>query len=235
MSLNRIFSALSLIAVLGASTTAKADVNMISNGDFELGALTGWTTYNVANGKLNPSNSSDPISFVSFDANNDGTSSLAARFRVGQVGTFQSGVWAGGGISQSFLAGAGVFTLDLDVAAGPASGSMTNSDSRFQVFVDGALVQSYVLAAAPFDTVNRQHISYAGMFSEGSHDLKIEMTRQYYSGWSTPTTSTPFQYVDDVVLNAAVASVPEPTTALTLSAGLAVIGLMIRKRVNINA
>jgi hypothetical protein len=229
MVLNRLVYGVSLTALVALCGAAHANTNVISNGDFELGALTGWTTYTVANGKLNPS-TSDPISFVSFDADNDGTNSTAARFRVGQVGTYQAGLWAGGGLSQSFAAGTGAFSLDLDVATTQASIGTNISDSRFQIFVDGALVQSYVLAALPSGAVNRQHVSYAGIFSEGVHDLKIELTRQYYSGWSNAATSTPFQYVDDIVLSAAVSSVPEPATTLTLSAGLALIGLMIRKR-----
>jgi hypothetical protein len=72
-------------------------------------------------------------------------------------------------------------------------------------------------------------LSYDGTVGAGEHELSVEMTRQFLTGW-TSSTMTPFQFVDNVIVDAPVGNIPEPGTLTMLFAGLALLGVSLHKR-----
>src|SRR5215469_11867190 len=80
-----------------SNNAARADEisNLISNGNFATGDLTGWTPFVTANG----TNGSGLPVVVSFDTTGTGASN-SAQFNVGEA-DFPVGVQQGGGISQT--------------------------------------------------------------------------------------------------------------------------------------
>jgi hypothetical protein len=165
---------------------------VIANGDFQTGSLAPWTTFTTTNGTINGGN------VQSFDTTGTG-SSLAAHFKVGQV-TFNSGVYAGGGISQSF---SGVpYTQAADVAAkgGPL---FTNGEcGNFELLLDGVTVASHDFGSCAANAIVRWHLSaqiHNGTL--GTHQVAIRITRPFTTG------STPEQYVDNVVVTVRIAKV----------------------------
>ena len=216
-----------------ALALSQAHANSIVNGDFESGSLDGWTTYTTTNGRLVAGNES--LSFDNFDVDGDGNSSLAPQFRVGQI-TYADGVQAGGGIEQSFATAAGALSLSLDVAAylDPASTETANSfGGLFQVFIDGTLATSFDAASINNGQTISQHLTFDEIVNAGVHDLKIQITRpslnSNHFNAVTGSSMTPVQFVDDIVVDAP-APVPEPSTTLMMTLGLAMLGLIGKRR-----
>jgi len=233
ISFSRLAAALAFVPVMLFGQTAYA--NSIVNGDFQSGSLAGWTTYTTSGGGLTGSTSLDPLTFVSFDVDGNGSSSLAPRFRVGEVGSY-TGLWSGGGIYQSFATGAGSLFLSLDVAAylDPATSTTSNgAGGLFQVYLDGVLATSFDAGSIANGQIKRQELSFSEVVAAGTHELRIQMTRNYFSGWLNNTTTgssiTPVQFVDDIVVNAPTA-VPEPAITLMMFSGLALLGLVVKRR-----
>ncbi|GAA5164497.1 hypothetical protein [Viridibacterium curvum] len=230
MLAKKITGGLAAAAAIALLPAAHAE-NLILNGDFSSGTFANWTTYATAGGGLSWSATKDPIGVVDFDVDGDGNLSQAGRFRPGQVGTYQSGLWAGGGITQSFASDAGAFSLDMDLAfyRDSSATSSGTSGGRYQIFLDGTLLGTWSLASVSTGATVRNSFSYDGTLTAGTHELKIEMTRQYLTG-STPATSTPFQFVDNVVLDAPAAPVPEASQLAMLLTGLGLIAGVTRRR-----
>src|SRR5512146_1121789 len=97
----------------GFSATA---TNLIVNGDFESGGLSGWTIFTTPNGDLGSYAGLPQVSL--FDVAGNGSSSTAAMFQVGEA------VWIapvhtdqGGGIFQSFNSPAGLYSFHASIAA----------------------------------------------------------------------------------------------------------------------
>lgn len=187
-----------------------AQANLVVNGDFETGDLSGWTTYTTANGGLG-------IGFpsvIAFDVTGGGASN-AAKVKVGQI-AFTPGVSEGGGIYQLFTFGGGDISINMDIAV--QADSANGTAGLFELFVDDVLLDSFDFGSIQDDTTERASLGYSGVLASGDHYLRIQMTRTARVG------PTPYQYLDNIV----VAAVPEPGTLALL--GLGILGMGVSRR-----
>ncbi len=194
-----------------------ASANLITNGDFQTGDFTGWTFFTTTNGTINTP------TVVSFDVTGGGAS-LAAQFDVGEV-VFNYPQQAGGGMKQTFLSGAGATTITADIASFNPSLAGQGDFGSFSLVLDGTTVASHSFGAADGLATLRSALSFTGVLTAGSHELNIEMTRAYQSLDNT----TPWEYVDNVVVNGP-AGIPEPATLALLGLGLAGLGFSRRRQ-----
>lgn len=217
------------LATVGAVLLASsANANLITNGDFETGDLTGWSTFTTINGTLGTSG------VVPFNTTGAGASN-SARFRVGQV-SFTPTIHRGGGIFQNIsVLSAGTLDLGVDIAS--YSPFHTNySGGMVSLLLDGLVVASHDFGHITIGTTERSSLAATIAVTAGTHEVKILMTRPYIQ-----TTATPQQYLDNVTalltpdLPATVppsqtAEVPEPGTLAVFGIGLAGLGWARRRR-----
>jgi len=196
--------AFALVMALSASVVvAGSSTNLVKNGDFETGDLTYWSVFHTINGTINGSDYVGGLPVVeAFDTNGDSTANLSAKVQVGQVLPYVPGVWEGGGIYQEVSASAGPWTASADIAAyNPSSGTNTQG-GLFELFIDGALEDSYNVGSMLGYATNRSTLSASGTFiTAGSYEIRIKITRPYRA------IGTPRQYVDNVVLEVTTTSV----------------------------
>lgn len=181
--------------------TAEAGVQLISNGTFETGNLSGWTTFTTAVG------TTGTPAVVDFDTNNDLVATRSARFQVGRVTAGSS--FEGGGIYQSITTVAGALTLSADIASAFYT-TNTNinenlSGGLIELLLDNVVVASHNFGSIIRNTTEFSLLSYVTNVTAGTHEVRIRMTRPY-----TTLSDTPFQYLDNV--SAMQESVPEPTS-----------------------
>lgn len=195
-------------ALLATSALAAQAAPILVNGDFETGDFSGWTTYTNVGGVIGTP------AVVSADVV-QGTTSLAARLRAGEVSVDNS-VTLGGGLSQTFSVGSnGLFLFQADVMA-EGNPQYANADGgSFALFVDNVSVASFASGQIAPSQLIRSTLSYTGLLSAGSHTLRLEATRR----WQT-SDNTPFQYFD----NAKVSAVPEAGSVEMVLAGIAMVG-----------
>lgn len=190
-----------------------AGANLISNGDFETGDLSGWTTFTFDSGSHIGTIGTPAV--VSFDTDGDLSSSNAARFRVGQdaAGPVGGGTpRVGGGIFQSFVSGAGILNLMVDVAA---SSSGNNADGGlFELLLNGLVVSTFDTSSIDAATTERGALTASQSVTAGVQEIRIRMSRGYGTG-----SSSPLQYVDDAV--ARLVAVPEPASLALLTLAIA--------------
>jgi len=173
-----------------------AQDNLIVNGDFETGDLSGWSTFVTANGGLG-------IGFpsvVSFDVSGNGASD-AAKFKVGQI-VFTPGVSEGGGIYQPFTFSGGEVAINMDIAV--QADSANGTAGLFELFVDGVLLDSFDFGDILAATTERASLGYFGALAAGGHELRVQMTRTARVG------PTPYQFLDNISVEA----VPDPGALL---------------------
>ena len=179
------------VAIAVFALAGSAMGQLITNGDFETGTLSGWTVANTENGV------GAPGSVVTVDIDGPGplNPSQAATFMVGQA-VFASGVQEGIEMSQQIPLQAGVtYTFDMDWSAQRLSTSNNSQGGVFTVIVDGNQIAQQaagtVSASVPkYGHINAQYTPAAS----GTATLVIRITRPFMSPGDLS------QYVDNITL-----------------------------------
>ena len=203
-----------MVAVLVLGGWAGLSHANLINGDFETGDFTGWTIFTFDTAGSTGSTGSTAI--VPFDTDGDLVTTNSARFQVGQVspGQIGGGVFrAGGGILQIFTAQAGQLHIAVDIASSSSGNSADGG--LFELLLDGVLLDSVDFGFIGVGVVERDLLMATPIVTAGAHELRIRMVRGYGTD-----SSTPFQYVDNVL----VSSIPEPTALALFGIGLLVLG-----------
>ena len=173
----------------------QAAVNLVTNGDFETGNFDGWTQFLTADGITNPA-------VVLFDTDGDTVATLSAQFDVGDTATPLT--LEGGGISQIISTAGGSITLAADIAVLDQEGSDNAAGGIFELFFDGALVDSHDFGPVALNVAERATLSaILNGVAPGNHEIKIQMTRPFLTGFGSPE-----QYIDNVM------AVGEPISAV---------------------
>jgi len=183
---------LSLLLILALPSAvfaaSEGSQDLVVNGDFETGDLTGWTVFTTPNGVA------WNAGVESFDTTGSGASN-AARFSVGQA-SYVADDWQGGGIYQEITAPAGPWEISsVAIAAWDGIGGNAQA-GLFELLVDGTVVDSHDFGPIGEETL-RDTLSATGIFAtSGSHEIRIRITRPY----TIDMVTTPYQYVDNVNL-----------------------------------
>jgi hypothetical protein len=210
--MKQIVMAAAVLLAFVVGTTGQARAGLLINGDFETGNLSGWSVFTTSNGN----NGAGLPNVVPFDTTGSGASN-AAQFVVGEA-TF-TGVYEGGGISQTFSFGGGTLDLSADVAAycNYQGNSFNASGGRFELLLNNIVVSTFeVDQIALGQTIRGQLSATETGLAAGSYTLAVRITRPYLNGIGV----TPYEYVDNVNAADPPAVVPEPSTLS--GAGIAV-------------
>lgn len=199
-----------LVAALSISCLSNASANLIKNGDFESGRLSGWTLFKSTNGLTNSSVRKGP----------DGT--MSARFNVGQVNHSVSKAKSiGGGIRQNFTSIEGIIDIHADIAV--QATSKNKEGGIFSLYLDHVLVDSFQFGAMLESQTRSSLLSYTGEIDAGVHELRFLITRPWEA-----LSYTPRQYIDNVLVT--VAAVPEPGSLALLGLGASGLAFMRRRK-----
>src|ERR1700693_6125776 len=105
-------SLLAIVAAVAFTAGSASANNLLTNGAFQSGDLTGWTVFTTSNG----SNGPGAFPFVSsFDVTGGGAQN-AAQFQVG-IASGPILVEGGGGLYQDLNSGAGMLDVSFDFAS----------------------------------------------------------------------------------------------------------------------
>lgn len=208
-----------LAAAVVCASASFCSAQIIYNGDFETGTLSGWTTFITPDGDLGPGL---PVA-TQFDVTGNGTPSYAAEFQAGLLNLAPPGTAGGGGIYQSFTVGAGQYVIGADFAA-----ENIDSVANFTAGVATVSIDSTTIETLDFrqliggdiepGQIERSSFQTTMNLSAGTHQISIEFTRGFLNGEGY-FGSTPLEFVDNVD----VAPVPEPSIAALGMCGLAAV------------
>jgi len=198
---------LSIIAAVAAlaATSPVAAANLITNGNFETGTLSGWTLADSGSGSWFVIGNGAGTAISGFP-----TPTLAAGGSFVAM-TDQSNPGSHN-LSQTLTLGAGAFVLSFAARGVDQSGSGGAADQQYIVTVDGTTVAGAILNSAWSD------FSFNLNLAAGSHTIAFQENdrRGYYTGG-----------LDNVSLTAAV---PEAATWAMMVVGFGLVGVAARRR-----
>lgn len=182
------------LVVLGSLIPAAVMAShTFTNGDFETGDLTGWTPFLTSNGTVGVGH---PI-VVPFDTNGDSIATNSAGFVAGQV-VFDPGSFQGGGLHQSTELETGDLTVSADIAARNLTPFGNGEGGRFELLVDGAIIDSHTFGPILIGEILRSTLgATVSIGTAGSHEIRLRVSRPFLAGIG----GTPTQFIDNVVLS----------------------------------
>jgi hypothetical protein len=194
--------ALTVLAAGSLGISGIASANLLTNGDFETGSFSGWTTSGLTCSGVGSGFSAATGGCVGYDTDTGPHSGAAAAYL---------GTAAGGGvISQSFATVAGdTYLVDFFLATGAYQ--QAASPNSLVVNAGGNVLLSIVNGAAQ----GFVHYSYEFLATSSTSSLVF-----------THGNQPSFFTLDDV----SVTSVPEPSSLLLMGLGLAGFAFFARRR-----
>jgi hypothetical protein len=195
----RVLALATAVVGLMAAGAAPSRANLLLNGDFETGDLTGWGTYNTATGTATTTVSS-------FDVTGTGSSSAATFNLVGLTsGDYGVGDFQGGGLVQSVSLAGGTYTLNFDAAA---AGSGNADGGFFSLLFDNVVVDTWQVEDINSTLRHTLSATLIGV-AAGTHSVAVQVSRQYY----------PADSVTDYIDNVSLTAVPEPSSIACFALG----------------
>ena len=190
-----------------------SQANVIQNGDFATGDLTGWTLTFTQYGIPGIA----PV-VVPFDVTGTGTSN-AAEFQVGVIGPHVGTGQQGLGLLQPIITGSGLYTFSAAIAV--FDNSYPNSDAgNFTVILDVQPEVTYSFGQIATGETLRSSLSFTAEVSAGQHYIEILITR----GFNIPGGL--YQYVTDISFDTPSLATPLPAALPLFASGLAGLGLL---------
>jgi hypothetical protein len=187
--------------------------NMLTDGDFESGDLSGWMVFTTANG--NNGTGCPVVELTSFPMND----SNAVKFHIGST---ISGQADGGGISKDVMVDtAGTYDLSAEFmfsTVGLPTGRYR--PGLFELLVDEQLVASHDYGEKSGGVIYSSRKERSIYLDAGLHKVCVLITRTELTG-----SSAPWQFVDNVTM------MPEP--AMMIPLWLKVIVLSSKRKINI--
>ncbi len=208
------------LVALGAPALA---ANVVTNGDFATGDLTGWTAFQTASGTTG----SGLPTVVSFNTTGAGDSN-SAKFNVGGAAASTNGTPQGGGISQVVNVTGGSYVFNAYFASLNDADGQVNSDAgTFTLLVDGHAAESVTLGGFDFPYQELTgSLADTIALSAGAHTIGLEIARNYISNGDL----TPTEYLTDISLASAVSAVPEPDASVLMLMGMTALSAAAARR-----
>ncbi len=188
-------------------------VNLLTNGAFETGDFTGWTSFTTPDGIIGSQQVTD------FDVV-EGAVSPAAEFTVRKSSSTASA--AGGGVFQTVAHTGGDLALSVDVASTIGAGSTTQFSGIYSLIFDGNVIDTVDFPRITGGETLRAQLSGSVLgLAPGNYDFRLQVVRDI----DVKSSAQPRLYFDNA---AATVMVPLPGTLAIL--GIGALGLIITCR-----
>lgn len=207
-----------MLLVFSILAAGQAWANVISNGNFATGDLTGWLPFVTSNGTTGVG----LPTVVSFDTTGGGAGNSAA-FNVGEA--LPATGEQGGGISQTIdITIAGLYDFSAAIAS-QAEDTGGNTDAGlFSILINGTTEGSLSLGSLPNPSqIKRDTLTGSIFLTPSTYTFSFEIER----GFTSDRVNSPTEYVTDITLTQA-SDVPEP--GLWLPTALSLAGLVFWQR-----